>query len=58
MRKDVQLEGRSKEEEKGKVLKIWIIACQPPKEVEDAQLLVDRFSSSEPTSCDADGVYM
>ena len=32
--------------------------AQPPKEVVDAQLLVDRFSPSEPTSCDADGVYM
>ena len=40
------------------MLKVWITACQPPKEVEDAQLLVDRFSSSEPTSCDPDGVYM
>ena len=36
------------------MLKVLITACQPPKEVEDAQLLVDRFSSSEPTSCDAD----
>ena len=48
-KKDVQLQGRSKTEKSAEDVDyclLLLVEVQPPKEVEDAELLVDRFRAN------------